>query len=175
MPYLYSEAMEAIKHGWPVSVRAMAIEFPEDRTAWSCDQQFMLGSSILVAPIFDDSGEVEFYLPAGKWTSFWDDNKTIEGPRWVKETHEFDTLPLYVRQGTILVLGKEGEKRSMYDWTQPENHEVRLFAPNQEGTFQLYDAEGRLVATLRTSEDRGTWRVDGMAVRVRRTSRAQNY
>jgi alpha-D-xyloside xylohydrolase len=55
--------MEAIKHGWPVSVRAMSLEFPSDRTAWLCDQQFMLGSSILVAPVFDESGEVEFYLP----------------------------------------------------------------------------------------------------------------
>lgn len=81
MPYLYSEAMTAIKHGWPVSVRAMSLEFPEDRTAWLCDQQFMLGSSVLVAPVFSEDGEVEFYLPAGRWTSFWDDT-VVQGPVW---------------------------------------------------------------------------------------------
>lgn len=85
----------------------------------------MLGSSILVAPIFDGSGEVEFYLPAGTWTGFWD-GQTILGPKWVKEKHGFETLPLYVREGTILVLGKEEEKRSVYDWTRPENHEVSV-------------------------------------------------
>lgn len=60
MPYIFGEAMESIKHGWPVSVRAMALEFPDDKTAWMCDQQFMLGSRILVAPVFDESGNVEF-------------------------------------------------------------------------------------------------------------------
>lgn len=175
MPYLYSEAMEAIKHGWPVSVRAMALEFPEDRTAWTCDQQFMLGSSILVAPIFDDSGEAEVYLPVGKWTSFWDPSEVIEGPKWINERHDLDTLPLYVREGAILVLGKEGEQRSEYEWSAPENVEVRLYEPNDESVFRLYGADGKFVATLKTVEDRGTWRVDGMAVRVRRMSRAQNY
>ncbi|KXL43219.1 glycoside hydrolase family 31 protein [Acidomyces richmondensis BFW] len=158
MPYLYSEAMEAIKHGWPVSVRAMSLEFPDDRTAWACDQQFMLGSSIMVAPIFDESGEVEFYLPAGTWTSFWN-GQTIQGPKWVKEKHGFETLPLYVREGTILVLGKEGEKRSVYDWTQPENREVRLFEPKDHTRFILYDAGGKQWTTLRTTQDHGSWKV----------------
>lgn len=174
MPYLYSEAMEAIKHGWPVSVRAMALEFPEDKTAWLCDQQFMLGSSILVAPVFEENGEVEFYLPAGKWTSFWDNN-VVQGPRWVKEIHAFDTLPLYVREGSILVLGKEGEKRTVYDWTKPTNHEVRLYEPTSSSSFPLYDSSGKHVHTLSVNDDRGTWKVDGMDVRVRRMSKDQNY
>ena len=175
MPYLYSESMEAIKHGWPASVRAMALESPEDRTVWLCDQQFMLGSSILVAPVFDENGEVEFYLPSGKWTSFWDETKQVHGPRWVKETHGFETLPLYVREGTILVLGREGEKRTAYDWAKPENHEVRLYEPNGESTFRLYNADGSLAATLRTAESHGAWKVEGMEVRVRRMSKSQNY
>ena len=175
MPYLYSEAMEAVNHGWPTSVRAMALEFPEDRTAWSCDMQFMLGSSILVAPVFDEGGEVEFYLPAGKWTSFWDQSQTLIGPKWVKEMHDVDSLPIYVREGTILVLGKEREKRATYDWSRPENHEVRLYEPNAESKFNLHNPVGDLVATLKTAEDHGEWRVDGMDVRLRKTSKDQNY
>ncbi|KAK5134764.1 hypothetical protein LTR08_006139 [Meristemomyces frigidus] len=174
MPYIYSEAMEAIKHGWPVSVRAMSLEYPDDRTAWLCDQQFMLGSRLLVAPVFSESGEVEFYLPAGKWTSFWDDT-VLQGPRWHKEKHGFGTLPLYVREGSILVLGKDGEKRTVYDWTKPAEHEVRLYEPNSSSSFVLYDADGKEVTTLSTSEEQGSWRVDGMNVRVRRLSKDQNY
>lgn len=175
MPYLYSQAMVAIENGWPTSVRAMALEFPEDRSAWSCDTQFMLGSSFLVAPVFDASGEVEFYLPEGKWTSFWDDSKTVQGPKWVRETHSFETLPLYVREGTILVLGREGEKRSHYDWTKPEEHEVRLYEPDEESSTLLYDANGKLVANLKARKNKGDWQVEGGEFRVRRMSRAQNY
>ena len=174
MPYLYSQAMESMKHGWPVSVRAMALEFPEDKTAWLCDQQFMLGSSILVAPVFDESGEAEFYLPAGRWTSLWSD-KVVKGPRWVKERHAFDTLPIYVREGSILVLGRVGETRTVYDWTDPRNHEVRVYEGKEESKFPLYNADGELVTTLETEDDHGAWKVKGMEVRVRRLSKDQNY
>ena len=164
MPYIYSESIEAIKHGWPTSVRAMAIEFPEDRTAWLCDQQFMLGSSLLVAPVFDESGEVEFYLPDGAWTSLWDETKIVSGPRWVKEKHGFETLPLYVREGSILALGKEGEKRTAYDWAKPDNHEMRCFGEaNGRRDFRLYNVEGDLVATLKAVEQQGGGlRVEGL-------------
>lgn len=161
MPYLWSESQQAIKHGWPVSVRAMALEFPEDRTAWSCDTQFMLGSRILVAPVFDQSGEVEFYLPTGKWTSWWD-GKAIEGPKWVKETHGFTTLPIYVRQGTLLVLGKEGEKRTVWDWRQ--DVEVKLFEPDAETGFTLFDQEGKELGTLGAEEVNGEWKVSGQDI-----------
>lgn len=174
MPYLYSQAMESIKHGWPVSVRAMGLEFPDDRTAWLCDQQFMLGSSILVAPVFDESDEVEFYLPKGTWTSLWDD-KTIKGPQWVTEKHAFDTLPVYVREGTILVLGRPGETRTVYDWTSPANHEVRMYEPRADSKFSLYDANGGIFGVLEAEEEHGVWSVVGMDARVRRLSKDQNY
>lgn len=92
-----------------------------------------------------------------------------------KEKHGFSTLPIYVREGSILVLGREGEKRTAYDWTNPENHEVRLYEPNESTSFVLYDADGKQVTTLSTVEDQGAWRVDGLEVRVRRGSKVQNY
>ncbi|USW51789.1 Putative glycoside hydrolase family 31, galactose mutarotase-like domain superfamily [Septoria linicola] len=176
MPYLYSQSMGAIQHGWPVSVRAMALEFPTDRTAWTCDQQFMLGRSLLVAPVFDENGDVEFYLPPGNWTSFWDD-RVLKGPQWAKESHGCDTLPIYVRQGSILVLGKANETRTVYDWTDPGQHEVRLYEPDSETNFSMYDAEGKLVAHLGVQQEHGIWKVKGAGVdlSVRRQSRDQNY
>ena len=150
--------MESIKHGLPVSVRAMAIEFPEDKTAWLCDQQFMLGESLLVAPVFDESGGVEFYLPAGKWTSFWND-EVVEGPKWVKETHKFDTLPLYVREGSILILGKEGEMRTTWDWTK--DVEVKTFFPNEKSSFKLVDPDNKNLATIAAVKEGDEWKVKG--------------
>jgi alpha-D-xyloside xylohydrolase len=105
MPYLYSAAHEANELGLPMA-RAMLIEFPEDRTCHFLDQQYMFGTSLLVAPVFSESGEVEFYLPSGTWTNFFT-GAQIVGPHWVKETHGFDSLPLYVREKSVIALGRD--------------------------------------------------------------------
>ncbi|CAK7208031.1 hypothetical protein SEUCBS139899_010865 [Sporothrix eucalyptigena] len=104
VPYLLAQAQASRTAGLPVSLRAMLVEFPEDPTSWNLDRQFLLGDRLLVAPVFSASGHVEFYLPAGKWTNFFT-NETRQGPGWFREHHGFASLPLYVRENTILVLG----------------------------------------------------------------------
>jgi len=101
MPYLMETSRSAHLHGTPM-MRAMLLEFPDDRTCWSLDQQYMFGPDLLVAPVFSASGEVEFYLPAGTWTSYFSGEKLI-GCRWVREKHGFDSIPLYVREGSNLL------------------------------------------------------------------------
>ncbi|EGR44653.1 glycoside hydrolase family 31 [Trichoderma reesei QM6a] len=150
MPYLYAQAAEAIAGGLPLSVRAMCLEFPEDPTSWYLDRQFMLGSRLLVAPVFEESGEVEFYLPRGNWTNFFTGEVRV-GPGWRKETHNFDTLPLYVRENTVLVMGKEGERRTVYDYL--EDVEVRLYHTTAGAKAELVDSEGNERGTLQIDED----------------------
>ncbi|RFU81282.1 glycoside hydrolase family 31 [Trichoderma arundinaceum] len=145
MPYLYAQAIEAITSGLPLSVRAMCLEFPEDPTSWYLDRQFMIGSKLLVAPIFEESGEVEFYLPEGRWTNFFT-GEVKSGPRWVKESHNFDTLPFYVRENTILVLGKEGERRTVYNYVG--DVEVRLYHTSVGAKVHLVDSDGNSRGTL---------------------------
>jgi alpha-D-xyloside xylohydrolase len=101
MPYLMETSRSAHLHGTPM-MRAMLLEFPDDRTCWSLDQQYMFGPDLLVAPVFSASGEVEFYLPAGTWTSYFSGEK-LNGGRWVREKHGFDSVPLYVREGSNLL------------------------------------------------------------------------
>lgn len=122
MPYLYSVAHEARDLGLPMA-RAMLIEFPEDRTCHFLDQQYMFGSSLLVAPVFSASGEVEFYLPAGTWTNFFT-GAQIVGPQWVKEKHGFDSLPLYVREKSVLVLGRD----DTFDYDYQSATDIRGYA-----------------------------------------------
>ncbi|KAI5780812.1 glycosyl hydrolases family 31-domain-containing protein [Geopyxis carbonaria] len=142
MPYIYAHSMAATKTGVPVSLRAMFLEFPEDPTAWTLDRQYMFGDALLIAPVFSESGEVTFYLPEGRWTS-WFGGEVKHGPRWVTEKHGFESLPLYVREGTVLVLGKEGEKRVVYDYEQ--DAEVRVYSPTRGRPWRstlLVDCEG---------------------------------
>src|SRR5690606_35419588 len=97
---------------------ATALEFPGDPTAWAAyDRQFFVGDSLLAAPVYTEKGDVTLYLPEGRWTSLWDERNVVIGPRWVREKHGFGTLPIYVREGTVLVLVKEeGEGGFGYDW-----------------------------------------------------------
>lgn len=150
MPYFYAQAMESIEGGIPMSLRAMALEFPDDPTAWYLDRQFMVGSQLLAAPIYDESGEVEFYLPKGKWTSYFN-NEAKTGPGWFKEKHAFGTLPLYVRENTILVLGNRDQVGAAYDYAK--DVEVALFqtAPGAKAT--VVDGEGKVVAKLSVGAD----------------------
>ncbi|KAI1309288.1 glycoside hydrolase family 31 protein [Xylaria venustula] len=146
MPYLYAQAAKAVENGWPLSLRAMCLEFPDDQTAWYLDRQFMIGDSLLAAPIFEESGEVEFYLPKGKWTSFFT-NQIHEGPGWFKERHGFGSMPLYVRENTILVLGKPGVKSAVYDYT--EDVELCLYHVNLGASAELVDSQGKTLGTLK--------------------------
>lgn len=105
MPYLYDAAKEVANQGTPM-MRAMILEFPDDRTCQSLDQQYMLGPDLLVAPVFNAEGVVEFYLPEGNWTNYFN-GAVVPGGRWVTEQHGFDSIPLYVREGATIKTGRD--------------------------------------------------------------------
>lgn len=150
MPYLYAQAEESVANGWPTSVRAVALEFPKDPTSWCVDREFMVGSQILAAPIFEENGDVEYYLPPGRWYNFWN-GEECQGGRWIKENYGFLQLPLFVREGTILVVGQaEGEGGFGYDWLS-SGGEVRLYG-TKEGD------KATLVAT--NGDNKGVLKVD---------------
>jgi alpha-D-xyloside xylohydrolase len=112
MPYLYAKAVEATETGVPV-MRAMVLEFPEDAGAVALDRQYLLGDALLVAPVFTVAGDVDFYLPPGTWTHFLTGATRSGG--WQHERHDFHSLPLYVRENTLLAVGAR-EDRPDYDY-----------------------------------------------------------
>ncbi|WP_322183910.1 alpha-xylosidase [Neglectibacter caecimuris] len=118
MPYLYSAAVETHRTGVP-TMRAMVLEFPTDADPLNIpcadlDRQYMLGESLLVAPVFTREGDVDYYLPAGTWTGLLD-NRTVEGGRWLHEVHDFMSLPLMVRENTLLPIGAD-DQNVEYDY-----------------------------------------------------------
>lgn len=145
MPYLLAQADGAVAAGLPLSLRATCLEFPDDPTAWFLDRQFMVGDRLLAAPIFDESGVVEFYLPRGTWTSFFT-NETRQGPGWFRERHGFGSLPLYVRENTILVLGESDSQGAVYDYVK--DTEVCLYGVREGSTAELRDERGEKLGQL---------------------------
>lgn len=113
MPYLFAAACEASREGIPV-MRAMALEYPDDPGCLQLDRQYMLGGSLLVAPIFNNEGIAQYYLPAGTWTNFLSGEK-IEGGCWRKERHNYMSIPLMVRENSIIAVG-EVDGRPDYDY-----------------------------------------------------------
>ncbi|RCX22646.1 alpha-D-xyloside xylohydrolase [Fontibacillus phaseoli] len=113
MPYLFDTAVYATEKGVP-TMRAMFLEFPNDPATETLDRQYMLGDSLLVAPVFSETGEVTYFLPEGTWTHLLT-GKTVEGGKWQKETYDFLGLPLFVRQNSILAKGANNT-RPDYDF-----------------------------------------------------------
>lgn len=139
MPYLYQLGLDAAESGLPL-MRPLWLEFPDDPAARYVDRQYMLGPSLLVAPVFTADGEVEFYLPDGRWTSLLT-GETVDGGRWRRERHGFDSLPLYVRAGAVLPWGARVD-RPDYDYL--EGLRLRVF-PGGEGqaTVVVTSPDGR--------------------------------
>jgi alpha-D-xyloside xylohydrolase len=114
MPYLYRVGIEAHETGTPF-MRPMQLEFAGDPAVDYLDRQYLLGHDLLVAPVFSAAGDVQYYLPAGRWTDYLT-GETTEGPQWRTETHGFDSLPLWVREGAVIVTGSQND-RPDYDYT----------------------------------------------------------
>ena len=74
MPYMFSTAVNTHKTGVP-TMRAMVLEFPDDIPCEDLDRQYMLGDSLMVAPVFTKEGDVTYYLPEGKWTHLLSNEK----------------------------------------------------------------------------------------------------
>jgi alpha-D-xyloside xylohydrolase len=143
MPYLYRLAVEAHEQGLPM-MRPMFLEYPEDRSALPLDQQYMLGESLLVAPIFSETGEAEYYLPAGTWYNLMN-GETLTGPGWQKGTFTYHEMPLLVAPNTILPLGSSSE-RPDYDYTEDlellltefeDGAQAQIFVPDLSGAHVM--------------------------------------
>jgi alpha-D-xyloside xylohydrolase len=105
MPYILKMSELVHTQGVPM-MRPMMMEFPEDPNCLYLDRQYMLGDSLLVAPIFNSDGVADFYLPEGSWISLIT-GESVTGGTWRSEKHGYTSLPLYVRESSLIQNGAE--------------------------------------------------------------------
>ena len=122
MPYLYKTAIDTSKSGIP-TMRSMVLEYTEDKTCHYVDKQYMLGDNLLVAPIFNEDSMAEYYLPKGTWTNFLT-GEVVEGGTWINEKHSYLSIPLMVKENSIVTLGAT-DMRPDYDYG--DNAEIRIY------------------------------------------------
>ena len=103
LPYLWQVARESAANGWPV-MRPLGFHHPDDRVARSVDDSFLLGSDLLVVPVFDDGAAPvsrTFYVPEGEWFDLHDDTR-YAGPGFHSVTVPLDRMPVLVRGGAVI-------------------------------------------------------------------------
>ena len=143
MPYLFSQAFQTSQSGVPM-MRSMVLEYSEDRTCHYLDRQYMLGDSLLVAPIFNEEGIADYYLPKGTWTNYLSGETKIGGT-WVKQYHDYMSIPLLVRENTILPIGACEDKPD-YDYA---NHvTLKVYALKDKAEAIIRDEKGQKTLTI---------------------------
>ena len=158
LPYLYSTAYETHLYGLPM-MRAMILEFENDRNVRNISRQYMLGESLLVAPIFDQK-ETAIYLPNGSWVDFYTGER-LEGGRWITAENRLDRIPLYLRENHAIPMFATAP---MHIEDKPfEGLTIRMNL-NTELKTSYYDDEinGRLQAMIQ--DDRLIAETSGMAI-----------
>lgn len=140
MPYIYEAAVTAHETGVPV-LRAMVLEFSDDFLCEDLDRQYMLGNNLLVAPVFRENGDVDYYLPRGTWTHLLS-NEVREGGCWQKENFDFFSLPLYARENSIIPFGADNTKP---DYDYAENITLHIFKLKDKANVRSCDTHGNEV------------------------------
>ena len=158
-PYLYSAAHEASRTGMPV-IRAMPLAFPEDDSTHGHDLQYMLGPWLLVAPIYDNSGQRSVYLPAGRWIDYWT-GAAYDGPANLHVDVPLDTLPLFVRGGAIIPM-MPAARRIPDDMIDPL---IVALYPHGTTEFELLEDDGGTTFACRAESARVTCSVTGHKAR----------
>ncbi len=138
MPYLYAAAVAASRTGVPM-MRAMMLEFPDDPGSATLDRQYMLGDAVLVAPVFTEAGDVDVYLPPGTWTHLTSGVTKTGG--WHRERHDFHSLPLYVRENTLLPVGALDD-RPDYDYADGATLELYALGDRRTASCTIFPCTG---------------------------------
>ncbi|KAI8369142.1 glycosyl hydrolases family 31-domain-containing protein [Choanephora cucurbitarum] len=102
LSYWYTLFYEAYKTGTPM-MRPMFMEFPDDENVWTMEDQFMVGSGLLVKPVTSEGAvKADVYFPAEQP---WYDLKThqkVTQTGWQTVDAPLDVIPVYYQGGHIV-------------------------------------------------------------------------
>jgi alpha-D-xyloside xylohydrolase len=138
LPYNYSMAWQVTDKGYTI-MRALPLDFPADAKAAQIGDEYMHGPAFLVSPVTTPQAKTrKVYLPGdGQWINFWT-GKREKGGQEIEADAPLDTIPLFVRSGSIIPLGPDMQ----YATQSPADPiELRVY-PGADGAFTLYDDEG---------------------------------
>ncbi|MGX5691086.1 TIM-barrel domain-containing protein [Arcticibacter tournemirensis] len=138
LPYIYSEGWQVSSKG-STMMRPLVMDFSEDSRALAQPYEYMFGRAFLVAPVTEAGiKESSVYLPGGNdWYDFWTGSR-LKGGQTVIANTPADQIPLFVKAGSILPLGKVTQYATV---KAMDSLEIRVYR-GANGKFTLYADEG---------------------------------
>jgi alpha-glucosidase len=136
IPFYYSLAHETFETGVPW-MRPLVMEFPGDPKAANLSDEWMMGDSLLAAPILQTNDTRSIYLPAADWYGFGT-NHFVAGNQTIQVTAALDEIPAYVRAGSILPLAPVIQHTSQLPGGPLE---LQIY-PGKDVTFTLVEDDG---------------------------------
>jgi alpha-D-xyloside xylohydrolase len=132
MPYIYAQAALACREGHPM-LRTLFFEYPEDRTSWLVEDEYLFGNDVLVAPLMEQARSRDVYLPPGRWTDY-QRGETYEGTRWHHLHAGEAAVVMLVRDGAAIPHAGLAQSTERIDWSEIE---LRIFGAGDsaEGRF----------------------------------------
>jgi len=150
MPYIYSLAGQ-VTHQDYTTLRLLPFDFRDDPITYNIGDEYMFGPAFLVCPVIkpmyfaansvplEGVGKTRsVYLPSGgDWYDFWT-GKHYGGGQTISADAPLETMPLYVRSGSIVPIGPDIQFAS----DQPDAPIELWVYPGRDGSFALYEDEG---------------------------------
>lgn len=152
IPYYYSLAHETFEAGVPL-MRPLKMEFPDDSKVANMSDEWLMGPSLLAAPILTPDGRRLIYLPQDDWYPF-ESNVPVKGKRTIEVTVGLDEIPLYVRAGTILPLAPP----ILHTSQLPGGPLDLQIYPGRDATFTLVEDDGETTNYLSGQTRRTTFK-----------------
>ena len=150
LPYVYTYAEIAARTGLPV-VRPLVLEYQDDPATHRLDTQYLLGTDLLVAPVFEEAGERDVYLPDGEWVDFWTDER-YPGGQYVTVDAPLETMPMFVRSGSVVPRREPTETVAAGTPEALTFHGVLDDAGEASGRFYDEDADELVDVTIATED-----------------------
>jgi len=135
MPYIYAQARLASQNGHPM-LRTLFFEYPEDPTSWTIEDQYLLGTDFLVAPLMEDRPVRNVYVPPGLWTDY-QTGETYAGERWHRIRAGEIPAVVLVGSGAAIPHIKLAQSTDRMDWSEIELVVYGTGSSNAEGLFCL--------------------------------------
>jgi len=149
MPYIYAQAKDCTEKGLPM-VRALFIEYPNDPGSWKIDDEYLFGSDMLVAPLFENVTSRNVYLPQGEWIDYQTGITYSSG--WHNIKAGKIPIVVLVKNGAVIPHIKLAQSTSQMDWSKLEL-EVFSNKENAEGLICLPDAKELHKLSLEKDKD----------------------
>ena len=147
IPYLYTGLHQNSVKGIPF-LTPLYYEFPKDPMAYKARNSYFLGRNLLVSPVITpmikslNSACTEVYLPEGNWIDF-NTAQLVKGGRSIKVYNDIESIPVFVRQGTILPLSK------WEDSDDPNGNPLTLIVkvyPSDHAEYTLIEDDNETIA-----------------------------